>query len=114
MKSGAMTDLSDEFPKGEKMFRNLFPLVVASLITGCSAQTFSINGANGEIPTSQTSQHFFIAGIGQEKITNAAQVCGGVDKIIKVESQQTFLNGLLGLITFGIYTPRDAKVYCKQ
>ena len=89
-------------------------LMLTILIGGCSAQTFNINGADAEIPTSQTSQHFFVAGLGQEKITNAAEICGGVDKIIKVESQQTFINGLLGLITFGIYAPRDAKVYCKQ
>lgn len=90
------------------------PLTIAIVISGCSAQTFNINGENGEIPTNQTSQHFFIAGIGQEKITNAAAICGGVDKIVKVEAQQTFINGFLGFITFGIYTPRDAKVYCKQ
>lgn len=96
------------------MFKKTIPIVIAILISGCSAQTFNINGANGEIPTNQTSQHFFVSGIGQEKITNAAEICGGADKIIKVEAQQTFLNGFLGFVTFGIYTPRDAKVYCKQ
>ena len=39
--------------------------------------------------------------------------CGGVDKVVKVEAQHTFINGLLGLVTLGIYTPRDAKIYCK-
>lgn len=92
----------------------VIPLVIAMIVGGCSAQTFTINGVNGEVPTNQTSQHFFVAGIGQEKITNAAEICGGVDKIVKVESQQTIINGILGFITFGIYTPRDAKVYCKQ
>ena len=88
-------------------------LIGAILLSGCAAQTFNINGANGEVPTSQTSQHFFIAGIGQEKILDAAEICGGVDKVVKVEAQLTFINGLLGLITLGIYTPRDAKIYCK-
>ena len=88
-------------------------IAIAAFITGCSAQTFNINGSTGEAPTNQESQHFFISGIGQEKITDAARVCGGVGNIVKVEAQQTFLNGLLGFITFGIYTPRDAKVYCR-
>ncbi|EJT9762352.1 increased serum survival lipoprotein Iss, partial [Salmonella enterica subsp. enterica serovar Kentucky] len=25
-----------------------------------------------------------------------------------------FVNGLLGFITFGIYTPLEARVYCSQ
>jgi len=88
-------------------------VTIAILMNGCAAQTFNINGSIGEQPTDQQSQHFFISGIGQEKITNAAEICGGAENIVKVESQMTFINGLLGLITFGIYTPRDAKVYCK-
>ena len=43
-------------------------VIGAISLSGCAAQTFNINGANGEVPTSQTSQHFFISGIGQEKI----------------------------------------------
>jgi hypothetical protein len=82
-------------------------------MSGCAAQTFNINGANGEVPASQKSQTFFIRSLGQEKIIDAAKVCGGVDKIVKVEAQYTFVNGLVGLFTFGIYTPRAAKVYCK-
>lgn len=93
--------------------RSVLIVAIAIVLYGCSAQTFNINGATGETPTSQHSQHFFISGIGQEKITDAARICGGVENIIKVEAQQTFLNGLLGFLTFGIYTPRDAKVYCR-
>ncbi|EHU7964969.1 increased serum survival lipoprotein Iss, partial [Escherichia coli] len=26
----------------------------------------------------------------------------------------TFVNGLLGFITFGIYTPLEARVYCSK
>lgn len=85
----------------------------AILLSGCAAQTFNINSAAGEVPTTEVSHHFFIAGLGQEKVLDAAEICGGVDKVVKVEAQQTFVNGFLGLITLGIYTPRDARVYCK-
>lgn len=88
--------------------------VMASVfLFGCASQTFIVNGENGEVPTAQNSQHFFISGLGQENITDAASVCGGAENIIKVEAQHTFVNGLVGLVTLGIYTPRDAKVYCK-
>ncbi len=93
-------------------------IILASALTyvlaGCAAQTFNINGEQAEIPTSQKSQSFFIGGLGQEQTTNAAEICGGVEKIIKVEAQHTFINGLLAYFTLGIYTPRDAKVYCKS
>ena len=32
----------------------------------------------------------------------------------KQKTQQTFVNGLLGFITLGIYTPLEARVYCSQ
>jgi hypothetical protein len=95
------------------MKSTLIVVAITSFLAGCSAQTFNINGDTAEIATNQQSQHFFVSGIGQEKSTNAAQICNGAANIIKVESQQTFINGLLGAVTFGIYTPRDSKVYCK-
>ena len=33
--------------------------------------------------------------------------------LLKTETQQTFVNGLLGFITLGIYTPLEARVYCR-
>ena len=34
--------------------------------------------------------------------------------LLKQKTQQTFVNGLLGFITLGIYTPLEARVYCSQ
>jgi uncharacterized lipoprotein YajG len=86
--------------------------VCLGLLNGCAAQTFTLNEGNTATPTYQTAQHFFISGLGQEQTIDAAAVCGGVENVIKVEAQHTFINGLIGTVTFGIYTPRDAKVYC--
>ena len=36
------------------------------------------------------------------------------ENVVKTETQQTFVNGLLGFITLGIYTPLEAHVYCSQ
>ncbi len=95
------------------MKKTLLALTAATFISGCSTQTFNINGTAHSQPVSEESQTFFINGIGQEKQTNAAELCGGADKVVKVETQETFVNGFLGFITLGIYTPRDARVYCK-
>lgn len=87
------------------------------LMTGCATQTYTMSGdttdAAPKQPTKEISQTFWVEGIGQQKVLDAAQVCGGADKVIKVESKETFLDGLYGVLTLGIYTPRTAKVYCK-
>jgi uncharacterized lipoprotein YajG len=92
--------------------KKLYLLIAVLVMTGCASQTFNINGSEGDVPTIQKSHTFYISGLGQAKVLDAAEVCGGAEKVVKVEAQHTFINGLLGLITIGIYTPRDAKVYC--
>ena len=35
-----------------------------------------------------------------EETVDAAKICGGAENVVKTETQQTFVNGLLGFITF--------------
>ncbi|KLN62912.1 MULTISPECIES: Bor family protein [Vibrio] len=86
---------------------------IALLASGCAQQTFVVAPAETNEATELTSHHFFVSGIGQSKQIDAAQVCGSVDKVAKVETQQTFKDIVFSTITFGIYTPREARVYCK-
>ena len=59
----------------------------------CSKQT-------GSSSTKETiTHHFFVSGIGQKKTVDAAKICGGAENVVKTETQQTFVNGLLGFIT---------------
>ena len=46
-----------------------------------------------------------------EKTVDAAKICGGAENVVKTETQQTFVNGLLGFITLGIYTRWKRIVY---
>ena len=42
------------------------------------------------------SPPFSVSGIGQKKTVDAAKICGGgAENVVKTETQQTFLNGLL-------------------
>ena len=50
----------------------------------------------------ETITHHFVSGIGQKKTVDAAKICGGAENVVKTETQQTFVNGLLGFITLGI------------
>ncbi|MCV4783909.1 Bor family protein, partial [Escherichia coli] len=65
-------------------------------------------------PKETITHHFFVSGIGQKTTVDAATICGGAENVVKTETQQTFVNGLLGFITLGIYTPLEARVYCSQ
>ena len=69
----------------------------------CSKQTDS--------STKETiTHHFFVSGIGAKKTVDAAKICGGAENVVKTETQQTFVNGLLGFITLSIITPLEAHV----
>ncbi len=89
-------------------------LLAATVALGaCATQTFRVNGDTSLAASEQITHHFFISGVGQQQTVAAAELCGGADRVIQVETETTFLNGFLGVITWGIYTPRDARVYCR-
>ena len=72
---------------------------------------FTISKQTGSSSTKGNHHHhFFVSGIGQKKTVDAAKICGGAENVVKTETQQTFVNGLLGFITLGIYTPLEACV----
>ena len=39
------------------------------------------------------------------------QPVNGAENVVKTELSKTFVNGLFGFITLGIYTPLEARVY---
>ena len=44
-----------------------------------------------------------------KKTVDAAKICGGAENVVKTETQQTFVNGLLGFITLNV-SPLEACV----
>ena len=84
---------------------------MALLITGCAQQTFTVQNKPAAVAPKETiTHHFFVSGIGQKKTVDATKICGSAENVVKTETQQTFVNGLLGFITLGIYTPLEASV----
>ena len=85
------------------------------LLQDVAQQTFTVQNKPAAVAPKETiTHHFFVSGIGQKKTVDAAKICGGAENVVKTETQQTFVNGLLGFITLGIYTPLEARVYCSQ
>ena len=95
------------------MKKMLLATALALLITGCAQQTFTVQNKPAAVAPKGITHRFFVSGI-RQKTVDAAKICGGAESIVKTETQQTFVNGLLGFITLGIYTPLEARVYCSQ
>jgi hypothetical protein len=86
-------------------------VLTAAMLGGCATQTATVGGGGGRT-AKEDMQTFFVSGLGQTQTIDAAAVCGGADKVAKVERTFSPLNWLLGSLTLGIYTPLDAKVHC--
>ena len=93
--------------------KKMLATALALLITGCAQQTFYIQNKPAAVAPKETiTHHFFVSEIGLETV-DAAKICGA-ENVVKTETQQTFVNGLLGFITLGIYTPLEALCMCSQ
>ena len=94
------------------MKKMLLATALALLITGCAQQTFTVQNKPAKAPKGNHHLSFLsFLELGKGNC-RCSQNCGGAENVVKTETQQTFVNGLLGFITLGIYTPLEARVYC--
>jgi Bor protein len=92
-------------------------IAVAALVlslTGCATQRFDVRPDTQNAPTQDNTQTFWVAGIGQSEEIDAAKACGGAAKVQRVETQMTAGNVGLTILTLGIYSPRQVRVYCTR
>ena len=77
----------------------------------CSTDVYCLKNKPAAVAPKETiTHHFFVSELGRRKTVDAAKICGGAENVVKTETLQTFVNGLLGFITLGIYTPLEARV----
>ena len=67
------------------------------LITGCAQQTFTVQNKPAAVTKETITHHFFVSGIGQKKTVVQPNLLRP-ENVVKTETQQTFVNGLLGLL----------------
>ena len=80
---------------------------LALLITGCAQQTFTVQNKPAAVAPKETiTHHFFVLELGRRNC-RCSKICGGAENIVKTETQQTFVNGLLPVYYLGIYTPLE-------
>ena len=90
----------------------LAALVATTALGGCAKQTFDIAGNGSARADLEESQHFFIHGVFQDSSVDAAEVCDGVSNVARVEVEQSAVGVVLAVLTYNLYTPRTARVYC--
>lgn len=95
-----------------------FSLLVGLLalgISACSTVTISPTAQQKLIdsPTYEESKNYFFWGLVGDHHIDVLKICNGKEPV-QMQSQQTFADGVLGVITLGIYAPHTAKVWCPK
>ena len=74
--------------------------------------------ATADEPVRSGWQHFFLWGlVPDEKPIDAREACGGSERIHSIQTHQTFLEGLVRVLTtfyINIYSPWDGAIYCRE
>jgi hypothetical protein len=86
-------------------------LLCAFALGGCYRATFISNPQVVKGVEHDKWNHFFIFGLVGEENLDVRQFCAD-GRVAEVNTQETFLNGLVTLLTIGIYAPRTVYVTC--
>jgi len=87
-----------------------FGVVSLVLLGGCYHATVETGATPSSVVIDQSFASSWIYGLVPPKLVSTTSKCpSGVSK---VETQHTFVNQLVGLLTLGIYTPMQIRVTC--
>ena len=95
------------------MKKMLLATALALLITGCAQQCYCSKQTGSSSTKGSSPIISSFLELGRRKLSMQPKFVAQ-ENVVKTETQQTFVNGLLGFITLGIYTPLEARVYCSQ
>ena len=94
------------------MCRIRFPLLVVCCVVfaACHHATIDMGVAPSTETIHQPWANSWIGGLVPPNTVETASKC--TSGVAKVETQRSFLNLLVGILTIGIYTPMEIKVTC--
>ena len=93
--------------------KKVYIIALCAFLAACSTVTIRNSDKMPPVRPSETiSNSFFIGGIGQKNIIEPNETCEG--RGYSVETYYSFVDGLLAVITFGIYTPSTTEIYCDK
>ncbi len=84
-------------------------LAIATLTSSCYSHTFAIGDGPQTGVTVEKKNHFFLFGLIPGNVSDPKAMAGGAADF-EITEVQTFVDGLIGTLTFGIYTPSTTKV----
>lgn len=92
--------------------KKFFILLTVVLLSACSYQRFKFSESQPTSYPYETKSIFFVSGIGQTDNIDVKKICGSYE-VQAVETSYSFVDGVLGLFTYGLFTPKSYKVWCK-
>lgn len=96
--------------------RKLFVVscVLACCLSACHSVTVRPEGVSKRIdrPDYEEQKEFWLFGLVNEHAVDVKPICSG-GKVEQMQTQSTFVDSLIGVVTLGIYTPRSVRVWCK-
>lgn len=95
-------------------FKALLCVSILLALSGCYTVTATQNGSMKKVtePDFEKREHFFLWGLAPNaRVVNVKKACPS-NAPTQMQTQNTFLDSFLGVITLGIYSPRTAKVWC--
>jgi hypothetical protein len=98
------------------MIKFFFVMLLLS-IAACSTHQAVLNKnmhAREQNPTFYAHQPFYVFGHNQVEEINLTEFCGSTENIHSFLVRQTFMDGMRGAVTLGIYTPRATGVFCNK
>ena len=95
--------------------KKLIVAIAVCAFSGCSTVTLT---PKGQIkfdtnPTYEERLPFFLGGVVGEIDVDAKKICGSRN-IKQVQTQNTFVDSLLSIVTISIYSPRTVKIWCDE
>ncbi len=86
-------------------------LLCASAVTLSSCYSYTTIVGKGAQDQSETTKwnHYVVDGLAPLEVSDAKEMANGAQDYT-VYTRQTFVNGLLAALTFGIYTPTTTTV----
>lgn len=82
----------------------------ALILTGCFHQVVQTGAPAGNVVLERPWTATYLLGLVPATAINTAAECPAGVAI--VETQQSFVNGLVGVLTLGIYTPQTVRITC--
>lgn len=84
-------------------------LFVSMFLTSCYSYTSVVGAGPEKYKKESAVNHYFFYGLVPAKMSDSKRMASGVTNY-QVHTRQTFLNGLVAGLTFGIYTPTKTTV----